>query len=112
MSVLLRQPHGFEGFGASKNCSHRTDLAIAENEHETIVRLESASLPLPSCHENGGSDDNAVARVDELARPSIVTSVERSQARICSHWLADPFAPTMNGVRLTANGAWFEDPGS
>src|SRR4051794_30033824 len=66
VSVLLRQPHGFEGFGSLGVLAHSPHPAVAQLEYvrEPLVHLYAASSAV-TMHGKGG-EDHALAGFDHL----------------------------------------------
>ena len=78
MSVLLRQPHGFEGLGLVRvgRASH-DDLAVPELVDINVGDIHDCDpLALPAAASSAMTHDHVVARVDVLARISSPELVE------------------------------------
>ena len=67
MSVLLRQPHGFEGLGAvavSPHQSHDLRISNCPDLEDPRIHIYAAPLPLPPHHDRGY---DSVPRIDQLS---------------------------------------------
>ena len=62
--ALLRQPHGFEGFGSVSADPPPHDLAVAQGGDRHIVRLDLDPVSPP--HMRSVKHDHVVAMFDEL----------------------------------------------
>ena len=65
MSVLLRQPHGFEGLGAVTVFPRLGDLPTSQRKNVELVLFEGNATG-PSATGEVNADDDSVAGVDEL----------------------------------------------
>jgi hypothetical protein len=74
VSVSLRQPHGFEGFGSVTVLARFGDLSVSQSEYMELVLFEGGAAG-PAATDQVNSDDNAVARIDELLRLRLKLSV-------------------------------------
>ena len=72
MSVLLREPHGFEGFGVAAKVAHTDDLAVTKREElcEFTADVQPGRPPGPGDLTEGEHRFAQVTNVVESNRDS------------------------------------------